>query len=262
MDPKKIAETSQESIELVTPSGYNVTIRQQTGDDDDIATSAQFISKNENVNRFVQAVILSSEMSGGAKPTLEEILDMKLRDKYFIVIASRIFSLGPILKFEYEWPDHLVAEYEEDLRDYLWDYSIPNSEFPKPGDPLYSSERLKPHAKGIDKDMEFTISTGKIFKFTFINGHGENYLMGLPIDQLSKNAELKARDLRYQVDGNWVKVQSFKTFTAREMVEIRKNVFDVDEVIEILTEIPHPKTGETIQYPVIGNSDFLFPREI
>jgi len=262
MDPKKLVEGNLDTIELTVPSGYKVTIRQQTGDDDDIATSTQYIAKNENLNRFVQAIIVSTEFSNGKQLSLDNILDMKLRDKYFIVISSRIFSLGPILKFEYEWPDGTVAEYEEDLTNYIWDYSLPIGEFPFKGHELYNPYRLKPHPRGNDLDMEFTISTGKVFKFTFINGIGENYLMTLPIDQLSKNAELKARDLRFQMKDQWVKVQNFKTFTAREMMEIRKNVFDIDEVVEVLTEIPHPRTGETVQYPVIGNSDFLFPREL
>ncbi|GAH38907.1 unnamed protein product, partial [marine sediment metagenome] len=61
-----------------------------------------------------------------------------------------------------------------------------------------------------------------------MNGYGEKYLMGLPLDQQSINAELRGRGLELKVGKNWVKVQSFKNFTPIDMMEIRKDVEDND----------------------------------
>ena len=43
----------------------------------------------------------------------------------------------------------------------------------------------------------------------------EQYLMKLGIDNISRNKDLIARNLRLKVDGNWEKVQNFKLFWQR-----------------------------------------------
>lgn len=257
-DLKKLKEAHGDVIELVTPSKYKVIIRQQTGEDDDVVSDPSGSFMGESLNKFVQGIIIKHGLCDNKAPSYQDIEDMKLCDKYFVIIASRIFSLSNILRFEYEWPDGITAEYEENLEDFIWDYSL--EEFPHKGDKGYNSKRIPPH-KHQGTGMEFDIGKKK-FKFTFINGVGEKYLMTLPMKDLSKNAELKARDLHMEIGEKWVKVDNFKALSAREMVEIRKTVFDNDPVMDIATDIPHPKSGETLSFGILTTPDFLFPREI
>ena len=257
---KKLDEANSDAIKITTPSGFEVIIRQQTGEDDDVISNPNGAYLGEALNEFVKGIITKL----GPKditPTYNDIEHMKLGDKYFIMIASRIFSLGPVLKFEYEWDDGEVAEYEEELDNYIWDYALDG--FPEKGSKLYSPYRIPPHKHGEDIQMEFSIPSGKKFRFTFMNGIGEKYLMTLPENELSKNTELKARDLEQKLGEDWVKVETFKAFTAREMSSIRKSVFDNDPITEVLSEIPHPKNkNKKIMYSLLTSPDFLFPREI
>ncbi len=257
---KKLDKATTDAIKLVTPSGFEVIIRQQTGEDDDVISNPNGAYLGEALNKFVQGIIIKLGANGTA-PSYNDIENMKLGDKYFIMIASRMFSLGPVLKFEYEWDDGEVAEYEEELENYIWDYELDG--FPEKGSELYSPYRIPPHKHGDSTQMEFSITSGKKFRFTFMNGLGEKYLMTLPEDQLSKNTELKARNLEQKLGEEWVKVENFKAYTAREMSNIRKEVFDNDPITEVLTEIPHPtKKGKKIMYSLLTSPDFLFPREI
>lgn len=256
---KELDEANADAISIVTPSKFEVTIRQQTGEDDDIISNPDGSYMGEALNEFVKGIVIKFGQAG-EPATYEQIENMKLCDKYFIMVASRIFSLGPILRFEYEWPDGIVAPYEENLEDFVWDYSL--EDFPKKGDEGYIPYRIAPHAHGQEPQHEFAIPSGKKFRFTFMNGVGEKYLMTLPVADLTKNAELKARNLEQKIGENWVVIDSFKNYTAREMVAIRKGVFDNDPIMEVISEIPHPKTKETIPYSLLSSSDFLFPREI
>lgn len=262
-DKKKLEEQFGEVLELTTPTGHTVTIREQTGDDDDIISSGKDAADGTSINKFISAMIVDSDFTENGRVNLSDVMDMKLCDKYFIIISSRIFSLGQIVNFQYHW-DKMKSptEYHEDLGLYLWDYS--QSDFPlNPDDPSYFKYRLRPHKAGQELHRELTLPTGLHVRYTFMNGRGEKYLMSLPDDEQSKNKELIARDLHMKVNENWVKVQNFKTFKARDMAFLRNDVFEIwDPIIELATDLEHPRTGELLQYPILGSNDFFYPREV
>lgn len=95
-----------------------------------------------------------------------------------------------------------------------------------------------------------------------MNPKGEMYLMSLSDDKQSKNQELLARSIYQETNTGWSEVRNFKFFSAQDMREIRKDVETLDPTLEIFTEIPNPKTGDTILYPILGSPDFFFPRGI
>lgn len=259
---KKLKEAYGDVIELVGPSGFKYTIRQQTGEDDDIISNTSNALDGTAVNEFVQVIVIKTDMTPTGRLSLEDVLKMKLCDKYFIIIASRIFSIGQVAKFNYEWSKGLIVEYEEDLEKYIWDYSDTEKEFPEPGHKGYFKYRIKPHKFGKDYTREFTLVTGKRIKYDFVNGYGEKYLMLLPEDKLSKNQELFARNIFLFLNTDWVKIENFKNFTPKEMAEIRKDIFHNDPVLEIYTDLENPSTKEKVSYPLLASTDFFFPREI
>lgn len=257
--------------DLLLPCGNKVTIREQNGNDDDIISSFNKGEIESNpFNRFVASLIVKHDFpfTKNEKLSINDVLQIPLRSKYFIIIASRIFSIGETLIFEWDWKNgDKPVEYEDNLSDYLWDYEIT---FPEPGDPLYHKERIKPYTKrkeeGVDAehifDRVFELNSGKIVKFNLMNGKGENYLLKLPIEKRSANAELKARDLSIWIEDKYIKIETFKGFTSREMAEIRRVVDSQDSVFDGLTTIENPYSGEESQLPLLHIPDFFFPREI
>lgn len=260
---ENLNEVNADKVELTAPSGHVYTIRQQTGEDDDILSNANDSSKGISINKFIAAIIVDQDLKPGKKLDHNDILDMKLCDKYFLLIASRIFSLGNLLKFSYEWPGYPPVEYIEDLDNYVFDYSKA-SDFPFDIDhPLYNQYRIKPHPEGKSTHKEFSLPSGKKFRFQFQNGRSELYILKLNEMELSKNHELIARNLEMFHENQWLKVFNFKPFTAREMLLIRKEVEESDPNIELVTDIINPNdTSNRIKYPLVASTDFFFPREI
>lgn len=259
---EKLKDLYGELLTVITPSGHQVTLRMQNGNDDDVLSNAEGVLDGTSSNRFIAGIIVDTDITPNRKFNLDTARDLKLCDKYFIMIASRIFSIGQILKFSYPWSDlKEPTDYEEDLGVYIWEYGNENKPFPKPGDEDYYKYRIKPHAAGKESMRESITRSGKVYRYKYMNGHGEKYLMNLPPERQSVNAELLARGLEIKMGEGFVLVQNFSNFSAMDMMDIRKDVSDHDESISLVSELKHPKTGEIIEYPIIGTSDFFYPRE-
>ena len=260
---EKLKEVYGDVLSLISPSGHQFIIRQQTGEDDDVLSNAKGTEDGSSSNKFIQGIVVHTDITTNGKFNSDDARSLKLCDKYFIMVASRIFSIGQILKFEYQWEDmKTLTHYEEDLGLFIWEYGDSSKPYPEVGNPEYFKHRIAPHKFGKDKTRELTLSSEKLVRYTFMNGYGEKYLMGLPLDQQSVNAELRGRGLELKVGKNWVKVQSFKNFNPIDMMEIRKDVEDNDITTNLISELEHPKTGGKIEFPVVGCTDFFYPREI
>ena len=260
--PEKLHEIYGETVSLITPSGFSVVLRQQNGDDDDVISNSGDASDGTSINKFVAAIVVDSDINPRGTITLQDVMEMKLCDKYFIIIASRIFSLGQFLKFDFKWENVIEpVAYEEDLAKYIWDYT--KREFPiKPNDLGFFEYRIQPHIAGKEKTKEFNTRTGKKLKYTFINGNGEKYLMTLSDNSQSKNQEILARELYLWLEERWTRVQNFKTFSPMEMVDIRNEINENDPTINLVTDLENPITHSKVPYPIVGTTDFFFPRAI
>jgi hypothetical protein len=252
--------------QLLLPSGNMVTIREQNGNDDDVISSFGNEAQDATViNRFIAGLIIKNTFPFAKtreKMSEKEILKVKLKDKYFILLASRIFSLGPVVLFEWDWKDGsgLKVPYEEDLSLYLWNYQ---EEFPEPGQPDYFEKRMTPYF-GFDEDgrREITLQDGRKVRYKAMDGESENYILGLPVEQRTVNAALKARRLEVFEGSSWQLVVNFSGFNPRLMSEIRKDVNTYDEQFDGITEIENPKTGQPLNLSLLAIPDFFFPREI
>lgn len=239
--------------EFVTPSGLKFTLREQTGDDDERLSAAQ--SETTLVNTYIANVIVKGPT--GQAMDAEAVKKLRLGDKYFLVLASRMFSLGETLYFQYTWPgEKAPLDYEEDLSRYLWDYT---KAMPEISDPEYFSQRIKAYPKEefINGDVR-----GMKLRMDYLDGHGEDYMMKLPANQRTVNKELVARNLRVFDAGDWKPVVNFTTFSAREMIYIRNLAHDNDPPIDGLTEIENPVSGELLELPILGIKDFFYPVKI
>lgn len=261
-DLEKLQEIYGEVQTLVTPSGHEVTLRMQTGADDDILSNAKEALDGSSSVKFISGIVVHTDITENGKMNLDTARDLKLCDRYFILIASRIFSIGQTVKFKYQWPDNFEVDYEEDLGLFIWDYHNPDNPFPEKGHPEYFRERIKPHQGGKSTHREFTIKSKKKLRYVYMNGHSEKWLMQLPEENQTVNSSIIARGLEQEVDGKWVKVQNFKNFNPQEMREIRNDILDNDPPINLVTELEHPSTHGIVEYPIVASTDFFFPREI
>lgn len=181
MDKSKLISLYGNIHTFFTPSGFEVAIREQNGNDDAILSNVALNRDSASVNAFIQAIVVGmSHISGLPEP--EDILNLRLGDKYCILIQSRIFSIGNILTFTYEWvPGLPPTTYEEDLSCFIWDYRKP---IPVPGEPDYFVDRIKPYPSGLDNIyVSFTTRAGKELRYKYLDGHGEQYLLKLPCNQ-------------------------------------------------------------------------------
>lgn len=251
-----------ENLEFTLPSGKTATIRMQNGEDDSIVTNVKLQTEGDAYNRFVEAIAISID---GKKPTYNDILNLRLSDKYCIVIQSRIFSLGAIMKFEYQWPKGSKVTYEEDLSRFIWDYSKPFPSNPK--DPDYDKCRIKPfpaeEADKFDYNFLYFELAGKLFRMRFSDGVFEKNLIKVGQEKLSNNEIFKARELSQFLNEEWVRVDSFRAFTPLEMTKLRAILHEYDDSEGLTVEIPNPADSDDIvELPLMSIPDFLAPRVI
>ena len=259
---EKLKEIHGNILTLIGPSGHTFIIREQNGEDDDILSNAKWVEDGSSSNQFLSNIVIHTSFTENGKLNISDALELKLSDKYFILVASRIFSIGQILKFSYEWPDGIVQEYQEDLGLYIWDkYHTKDCPFPESGDPDYFKYRIPPHNGGISPNKEIKLESGKTIRYHYVTGQGERFLMKLPLEAQSVNAELKARKLELKAESGWIPVTNFKTFSTMDMMEIRKEVNDNDANLSLFTELEHPETGVIMSYPIMGSNDFFYPLE-
>ena len=240
-------------VEYVSPSGLRFVLREQTGEDDETMSSS--LDETSLINTYVSNVIV--EGPEGKAMSKEAVKKLRLGDKYFLVLASRILSLGETLFFTYQWdPNREPVEYSEDLSQYIWDYSIP---FPTKDSEDYFEQRMLPYP-----EAEFL--TTKIreldIRMDYLDGFGEDYLMKLPPHQRTVNQELVARNLRFFEDGEWKIIKNFSSFSARDMLILRNLAHDNDPAIEGLTTLVDPFTGASERVPLLGIKDFFYPVKI
>lgn len=257
---------------LTAPSGHTYTIREQNGQDEEILTNSADVKNIMNITKFLQAIIVeTSRKPEGKGLTVDEVLRLPVLDRYAIMFEARIFSLGKDMDFVYRWemPDGTTEdiEFEQDLTEFLLPYEgILNSDYSE--EAIENILQEKPNAipvypmRGQERDIIITLETGKKIKFDLLDGHAERYAVKLADNQSTRNAELIARNLHLEVEGNFERVQNFSLFTRKEMAEMRKAVRSIDPVFTGTTELVHPRTNEVVNYPIIANPAFFFPEDM
>lgn len=258
MEATDLSTVQGKTHRFMTPSGDYITIREQNGKDDDIISNSGKAQDGSSFNEFLSGIIIKSERLEG-KPSPKDILDIPLRDKYTILLQSRIFSLGNIMEFQYNWGDDVIKElknYEEDLSLFTWDYKL---KYPTEGEEGYFDQRIPPY-NGSENFFELELSSGKEVKVDFLNGHSEKYLLELDENNQTANSPLLARNIRLkQPEGKYMKVKSFHVFSARDMAEIRSGVNSFDPEITLFSNFEHPTNGMKESLTITAIPDFFFP---
>jgi hypothetical protein len=251
------------TLQFVAPSGHTFTIREQNGEDEEILSNPIEMRTLLHLSRFISAIVVDTDATTNHKLSMKDALNLPLLDRYCILFKSRIFSLGEIIEFNYEWTKPNGTKnsvlYEEDLNNFLFENygEVPSDDEmdSKPDAiPLYPDP-------AIVEGKEFTLDSGKKIRFKAATSNSEQYIFNLPENKRTRNSELVARDLMLEVEGKFEKVTNFRIFSVRDMNEIHKLVKIWDPAFLGLTEITNPDTNETEMYPIIGAPSFFFLME-
>lgn len=246
------------------PSGYEVTIREQNGEDDDILSNPVDAKTFMNISKFIAGIVTDTDITATRLLTADDVKKMPSLDRYTIMINSRIFSLGKTLEFRYDWEGPAegqvrTIDYEVDLEEeFLFDYgTIPTMQEMEAKPNAIPFYPVSKQSKGIT----FTTKSGKELCFDLLSAEGESYVMNLPMNERTKNQELIARNLKLKVGENYEIVKNFRMFSSQDMMDIRSTVKGMDPIFPGTTQIEDPDTGQRIMVPVMAVDNFFYPRE-
>jgi len=255
------------------PSGYSCEIREQNGEDEEILSNPASIKNFMNINEFIAEIVTHTDFTASGKLLVQEVMKLPLLDRAVILINSRIFSLGEELEFNYKWPrpenskDQAEFTYTQNLKDYIFDdYGVKPDEEELKAKPdavpyyLLDEDTNNPGKVKLT-DHKFTLSSGKEIMWDVATVESEQYLMKLGLDNISRNKDLIARNLRLNVEGNWEKVQNFKLFSVRDMAEMRKEILASDPSFIGTTDIEDPITHNKTQVSILTVPTFFYLTE-
>ena len=258
MDNKEVFETRK--LEFVTPSGHTVVIREQNGADDDILSNPVEASNLMNLSRFIAAIVVKADYNETGKLTVDQAHSLPVLDRYAILFNSRIFSIGETLDFDYDWKENGgKASYEQDLREFIFDYSKTPTEEELDAKP--NAIPFYPEGRKI-VDFEITTRSGKQLLFDLLTAKGEAWAANLPMEKQTRNVGLMARNLRLKVGDKYEAVSNFQMFSVKDMIDIRSEVNAYDPMFMGTTEIENPTTHEKTEVSVVAMSGFFYPGEI
>lgn len=254
-----------QQLTFITPSGTQVTIREQSAEDDATLSTISGTSIKEVVistmNRFIAGIVTDNNYNNKNHLTVEEVEGLKVRDKHYILLKSRIHSISDHLGFEYECINKNCrhkTDIEVDLvKTYDADLSRPLAEQET------TEYTIKPYTHGNEAHFEGTLSSGKKIRMEYLTGRGEQFMLqAYENNVLSANTEYYARNLSYWNGAEWVILKSLNAFSKREAVELKGLVREHDTQFEAGVPIECPKCGRENFLPFISIPDFFFPAEM
>jgi hypothetical protein len=246
-------------LDVTLPCGRKVTIREQNGDDDEtlsLITNDKSDTNMANINRFLASIILKDHATGNAFMSPEDIKNLRLRSKYYLLMKSRIHSLGPIVKFTNKCTNkNCRAEMDvtEDLSDFDNDLTKYNPDAP------HKERSIVPYLdKGANQYHEFTISSQKKLRFKYLDGHGEERALEAYQTRASRNTNLIVRELSIYHDNQWMLLGSFAIFKSAEMGEIQKEIERVDSQFVLASDVECPACKNKMMIPLNAIEGFFF----
>lgn len=257
---------------FIAPSGCEFTIREQNGGDDDIISNPQDALTFMNFAKFIASLVIDTDATPLRKLTPEMAYKLPVLDKYAILFQSRTFSIGNTVDFDYEWTNELgvtqPASYEALLDEYLLKYELFYSE-PMDEEAITNELNTKPDAIPVyprgkaTTNIEIITSSGKRLLFDCLDSAGEAFIVNAPVEQQTKNIGLIARNLRYKMGDNWIKVENFQPFSVKDMMEIRTEVKALDPTFQGRMEIENPfNPGQKEVLNILSLRGFFYPGEI
>lgn len=248
------------TMSVTLPSGMVVKIRERNGEDEDILSNQADAETGDSIAKYLSRIIVACNKKFPISAT--DINNWRIRDKYYLLYKSTMFSLGKEITFKHQFqengPKKLI---EEDISIFDWDLS--GSKPPAPDEEGYNPYVIQPYDDFdlADKSewITKTLSSGKEIRFKYLTGVGEKITLGMDKNNVSINTELRIRDFQLKKDSTWADVQNFARFTAKEMREIRKELRSKDFPFDPVMELTDG--GKKYLINLFDLQGFLFPAE-
>jgi hypothetical protein len=240
-----------EETTFTLPSGNEIKARETNGDDDETLSNASAAGEGANIINFLASVV-THDKSLGRKPTVEDIVDWPLGDKYYAIYKIRIHNHGSELVFKEKSSKGVEVDFTQDLKEFDFFTPDPTNPSKKP-----SGQEAKPYPKGMQREVEFSTSRGNLFKFKILNSVLESKQLASTAD-ITKNTPLTLRELKRLNNGQWELVTYFGIFPSKEMSEIRSAVEKLDPVFDPTVFITFPD-GEQRAISLLAIPTFYFP---
>lgn len=249
-------------LTFTLPSGKTATIREHAAIDDDTLTAG--LSKYggsvmvKNFNNYVAGILI--ELDGSKKITVGDVENLLLVDKHYIMLKSRIHSIGETMDILHSCQGkdcNTETEYEIDLSVYDDDLSNPITNYTE-------DDELRIRPKHISEPyFEIETPSKRKVRLDYLTGKGENYvLQQTKTGNLKASADILSRFPKVEVDGEWVEVKNVNVFSKKDIITLKKAVSDHDKQFSLTADVVCPHCGLEDTIPLILVKDFFFPEEI
>lgn len=230
---------------VTLPSGKVVLIRETNGADDELLSTLEDITSGDNFNLFITSIVMEDE-DLGRKPLLEEVIDWKEQDRWFLIVKQRIINKGDKLDINYTCPIKSCGKKSNHTEELL-----------------PALDLVKGYPNGKESQVKAVLSSGKTIKFDILTGRHVKKELDLPQGRANKNTAILLRNL-ILVDPTSQKeipILHFGIFKSSEMSEIRKLIKQYDPEYNPLAEIECPHCKHQEMASIFGIPDFFWPGE-
>lgn len=254
--------------QVLLPSSRPITIREQNGGDDDILSRIGE-SEGSNVIIFLANIIQKDEVLG-RKPTVEDIKSWGVKDKYYALLQSRIFSLGRELKWKHTCSDPNCARNKPKSPGPKGSFAVVEdlSLFGDGTENIFRDDYQRitygvtPYPMKDKMVIEIKLSSGKYTRYHILDSSGENLRLQASENERTENFKFIIRNLEVKIDQEWVSVKDFQVFSPRDMMELRKSLDENDKEFVPLTTVTCPTCGNLDYVNILTLPDFFYPLEM
>lgn len=233
---------------FINLTGITMATRIWNGEDEDTISLMSSMKDASHTLNFLSGILVSP------RSTADDILNWKLGLKYYAILQSRIQTHGHILTFEYTFASGRKKMFEQDLREFLVDYKPELGEENSIG--MYQA---KMYPNGSESQRILTLSSGKVVRYDYLTSKGEKRALLANPDTQSKNQALVVRNLCLSKEGQFVPQVNFRSFSAPEMEEIRKDVKENDPQFEGIMELRGTNPEDIAWVTIFALGEFFFP---
>lgn len=245
-----------QTTDITLPSGRVVKIRETNGADDEILSSLNASVDGSNTYNFLASIIINDSILN-RKPTVEDIKSWPINDKYGLLFKQRLFIHGQDLRFRAvctEESCQTESVYTEDLKQ--WD-----TDLSKDIEPV-NSKAISPYPLRDKLEIEFSISSGKKFKYSILTGVLEK--SALELKDSTQNSPLIVRNLAIENKGEWILLKHFGGISSKEMLQIRQNIKINDKQFDpiVYWNCSNPMCRKEYNTSLFRIGSFFYPEEI
>lgn len=253
--------------EHILPTGRRIKMRETNGADEDLLSNMDNLVAGSNFAMFLSSII-TEEQATKESPVrttvpVEDIMNWPINDIWAAIYKQRLINQGPSITFKHQCQNpNCVNHKNQKTFDYVEDLTQFDSDLSKPlPQELKNPWVLKPYPNKDKTEVEFTISSGKTFKYKILTGILQTKQLDLNLP-VTKNTKLLVRELQLKNRDEWQPVLNFNPFSSAEMREMRGHIEKNDVMFTPMSNFSCPTCKTPYQVGVMEIPGFYWPEEV